>query len=194
VLTLYDADRCPYCARVRIVLAEKGIPYETVEIDLAERPAWLYEKNPAGKVPVLEEDAFCLPESVVIMEYLEERYPEPALLPSDPAERALVRVAIELFDSRFGDDYYAARRGDEVGRQRLDHRLAELGATLSGQDYLAGRFYSLADISYVPWLARAQTSLGVEFDAYPAIFAWLHRLAERPAVAAELELAAALAR
>jgi glutathione S-transferase len=85
VITLYDAARCPYCARVRIALAEKGIAYEPVEIDLSNRPAWLYEKNPAGRVPVLEEDTLILPESVVIMEYLEERYPEPALLPPDPA-------------------------------------------------------------------------------------------------------------
>ena len=66
MLTLYDADRCPYCARVRIVLAEKGLEHETVVVDLDDRPAWIYEKNPLGRVPVLEEDAFVLPESVVI--------------------------------------------------------------------------------------------------------------------------------
>ena len=70
MITLYDADRCPYCARVRIVLAEKGVEYEPVEIDLDDRPAWIYEKNPLGRVPVLEEDAFVLPESAVIDEYL----------------------------------------------------------------------------------------------------------------------------
>jgi glutathione S-transferase len=193
-MTLYDAARCPYCARVRIVLAEKGIAYETVEIDLDDRPAWLYEKNPLGKVPVLEEDALCLPESVVIMEYLEERYPDPPLLPADPAERALVRLAIERFDDRFGDDYYAARRGDGVGRQRFEHRLEELDRTLGGQRLLGGRAYSLADIAYVPWVSRAQSYLGVDLASYPAIAAWLERLAERPAVAAELELVAALAR
>ena len=75
MITLYDADRCPYCARVRIVLAEKSVPYETVVIDLADRPAWLYEKNPQGRVPVLEEDGLCIPESTVIMELLEERFP-----------------------------------------------------------------------------------------------------------------------
>ena len=67
-------------------------------IDLVDRPAWLYEKNPLGKVPVLEEDGFVLPESEVINEYLEERYPEPALLPADPAARALARLAIYRFD------------------------------------------------------------------------------------------------
>src|SRR5438093_1122357 len=88
MLTLYDAARCPYCARVRIVLAEKGVEFETVEIDLDDRPAWIYEKNVTGRVPVLEEDAFVLPESAVIMEYLEERYLEPPLLPADAAARA----------------------------------------------------------------------------------------------------------
>src|SRR6266705_4656762 len=99
MLTLYDAERCPYCARVRIVLAEKDVEYETVEIDLDDRPAWLYEKNPLGKVPVLEEDeGLVLPESVVIMEYLEERYPDPPLWPADAAERALARLLVERFD------------------------------------------------------------------------------------------------
>ena len=65
MLTLYDAARCPYCARVRIVLAEKDIEYETIEIDLSDRPAWIYEKNSTGRVPVVEEDAWVLPESAV---------------------------------------------------------------------------------------------------------------------------------
>jgi len=56
VITLYDAARCPYCARVRIVLAEKGIEVDVVEIDLRDRPDWIYEKNPSGRVPIVEED------------------------------------------------------------------------------------------------------------------------------------------
>ena len=55
-MKLYDAPRCPYCARVRIALAEKGIAYETVEIDLQNRPPWLYELNASGRVPVLDDD------------------------------------------------------------------------------------------------------------------------------------------
>jgi len=83
---LYDAARCPYCARVRIALAEKDLDFETVEIDLRNRPAWIYELNPSGRVPVLD-DGFVLPESLLIMEYLDERYPEHALLPEDLVER-----------------------------------------------------------------------------------------------------------
>ena len=194
MLTLYDADRCPFCARVRIVLAEKGVEYEDVQIDLSDRPAWLYEKNPLGKVPVLEEDAFVLPESPVIMEYLEERYPEPALLPADPAARALARLWLERFDDLIGDDYYAARRGDEDGRERLQARLVELEEALAGTPFLSGAGYGLADIAYVPWVLRARELLGVELEPWPSLLAWLDRLLERPAVAAELDVVAALPR
>src|SRR5215467_3725391 len=98
MLTLYDAARCPYCARTRIVLAEKEIEHEVVAIDLDDRPAWIYEKNPLGRVPVIEEDAFVLPESACIDEYLEERFPYPPLLPRDPAARANARLLVERFD------------------------------------------------------------------------------------------------
>jgi glutathione S-transferase len=179
VITLYDAERCPYCARVRIVLADKGVEHEVVAIDLSERPAWLYEKNPLGKVPVIEEDAFVLPESVVIMEYLEERYPEPALLPADPAARGLARLQVERFDDFLGDDYYAFRRGDP---NQLEERLAALD--LGHNDFV--------DIAYLPWVVRARHLLGIELPAQ--LDEWLERAAERPSIAAELDVVFALAR
>jgi glutathione S-transferase len=192
VLTLYDADRCPFCARVRIILAEKGIEYEAVVIDLADRPAWIYAKNPVGKVPVLEEDeGLVLPESAVIMEYLDERYPEPPLWPPDPAERALGRLWLDRFDDRLGDAYYALRRGEEGARERLERKLVDLARALEGSPFMSGRRYGLADIGYVPWILRARANLGVDLEPFPALAGWLERLGERPAVAAELELAAA---
>jgi RNA polymerase-associated protein len=191
VITLYDADRCPYCARVRIVLAEKGVEVETVQIDLADRPGWLYEKNPSGRVPVLEDELFVLPESQVIMEYLEERYPEPPLLPADPAERALARLAIFDFD-RFGDAYYALRRGEERARAWLERQLEALDARLAVRPFLSGSEFGLADIAYVPWILRARERMEVELEPYPAVEAWLERVSARPSVAAELELVAAL--
>jgi glutathione S-transferase len=189
-MILYDAARCPYCARVRIALAEKGLAYEPVEIDLRDRPAWLYTKNPSGRVPVLEEDGgLVLPESLVIMEYLDERFPEPALWPEDAAERALGRLWLDRFDVRLGDDYYALRRGDS---SQLDARLDELDAALEAQPFLSGREFGLADIGYVPWILRARSNLGVDLSPYESLSAWVERLAQRPSVAAELELTAAL--
>jgi glutathione S-transferase len=190
VITLYDADRCPYCARVRIALAEKGIEYETVEVDLADRPAWIYEKNPLGKVPVLEEDAFVLPESAVINEYLEERYPEPSLWPADPGERGLARLLVFRFDE-LSKPYYALRRGEDGTAEALGRALARLNVVLEAQPFLTGREFGLTDIAYVPWILRARDRMGVPLDSTPAVAAWLERLAERPSVAAELELVAA---
>ena len=190
MLTLYDADRCPYCARIRIVLAEKGLPYETVVVDLDDRPAWIYEKNPLGKVPVLEEDDFVLPESAVIMEYLEERYPEPPLWPADPAERAAGRLLLERFE-QLSRPYYALRRGDEDAREHLDAELAGLDSLLAGRPFLTGREFGLADAAYLPWILRAETMLGVDLDAHPALADWAARSGARPSVAAETALLAA---
>jgi glutathione S-transferase len=193
VLTLYDAARCPYCARVRIVLAEKDIPYEAVPIDLSNRPAWLYEKNPVGKVPVLEDAGWVLPESAVIAEYLEERFPEPVLLPADAAERALARLLIFRFED-FSDVYYAFRRGEEGMAEAFGQELAHLDELLTQMPYLTGREYGLTDVDYVPWVIRARELLGVSLEPYPALEEWLARLSQRPAIAAELDIVAALPR
>jgi glutathione S-transferase len=191
-LVLYDAPRCPYCARVRIVLEEKRIDFDVVEIDLSDRPAWLYEKNSTGRVPVVEEDGGrALPESAVIMEFLEERYPEPALLPSDPADRAAVRVVV-FRDRELTDPYYAFRRGEEGARERLDAALVRLDVTLAERPFLGGAEYGLADIAYIPWLLRVRDMLDVELGGYPALVDWLARLEDRPAIAAEAGIVAAL--
>ena len=191
MITLYDAARCPYCARVRIVLGEKGVGFDVVEIDLSDRPAWLYEKNATGRVPVLEEDGRPLPESAVIMEFLEERYPEPPLLPADPADRAAVRLLV-FRDQELTDPYYAFRRGEDEAGEQLDAALGRLDAILGERPFLGGTEYGLADIAYVPWLLRARDMLGVDLDGFQSLSDWLARLEERPAIAAEAGIVAAL--
>jgi glutathione S-transferase len=174
---LYDAARCPFCARVRLVLAEKGLEWETVEIDLSDRPAWLYELNPLGKVPVLDH-GFVLPESSVIMEFLEDRYPEPALLPDCPKERARARLAVFRFDELLGHEYYKFRRGEENAvAERLD--TLPLGQSL------------FVDFAYLPWLMRLRDVYDVTLP--PHVAERLEALEARPAVAAELEIVQALA-
>jgi len=191
VITLYDADRCPYCARVRIAVAEKGIEYETVEVDLDDRPAWIYEKNPLGRVPVLEEDTFVLAESAVIDEYLDDRYPEPPLWPADPAERALGRMLVFRFDE-LSRPYYALRRGEDGAADRFNVALGELDALLEGRPFLSGREFGLADIAYVPWILRARDRLDVDLGRFSALADWLARLEVRPSIAAEIEVVGSL--
>jgi glutathione S-transferase len=191
MLTLYDAPRCPYCARVRIALAEKDVEYEVLEVDLQNRPAWIYEKNATGRVPVVEDGGWLLPESAVIMEYLEERYPEPPLLAADPADRALARLWIFRHDD-FTRPYYALRREEDGAAERFDAELAKLDAALDARSWLGGAEFGLADIAYVPWVLRARDMLGVSLDDFPHVAAWAERLAERPSIAAEVEVVAAL--
>ena len=176
-MRLIDAARCPYCARVRLALAEKGLDYETVEVDLADRPQWLLELNPpGGRVPVLD-DGFTLPESEVIMAYLDERYPDPPLLRSDPSERAHARLLVHRFDESLGTDYYAFRRGDP-------HDLAgKLAALEVGQSLFA-------DLAYAPWVIRVRDMLGVELP--DRVAAWLADLERRPSVAAEVAVVRSL--
>lgn len=173
-MKLIDAKRCPYCARVRIALAEKGIEHDTVEVDLSDRPPWLLELNPpSGRVPVVDG----LPESQVIMELLEELHPEPVLLPADPAGRARARLLVHRFDANLGDDYYAFRRGDS------NDLAGKLDALEVGQSLFA-------DIAYIPWVIRARDMLGVTLP--PRVSTWLAELEQRPSVAAEVAIVRAL--
>jgi glutathione S-transferase len=162
---------------VRLALAEKELEYETVEVDLSDRPQWLLDLNPpSGRVPVLD-DGFTLPESEVIMAYLDDRYPERPLLPNDPAERAQARLLVHHFDENLGTDYYAFRCGDPNDLAgKLDS--LEVGQSL------------FADLAYVPWVIRARDLLGVELPGRVA--AWLDALEERPSVAAEVALVRSL--
>jgi glutathione S-transferase len=173
-MRLIDARRCPYCARVRIALAEKGIEPERVEVDLGNRPQWLLELNPpSGRVPVLDG----LPESEVIMEYLEELHPEPALLPSEAAARARARLLVHRFDANLGDDYYAYRRGDP---NELEQKLERLEA---GQSLWA-------DIAYAPWVIRVRDLFELQLPGRLA--AWLAELERRPSIAAEVAVVRSL--
>jgi glutathione S-transferase len=123
-------------------------------------------------VPVLD-DGFVLPESAVIMEYLDERYPAPPLLPDGAAARAQARVAVFRFDELLGADYYAYRGGAP------NELAARLEALPVGESLFV-------DVAFVPWIVRARELLGVELPA--RIADWLDDFAQRPAVAAEVDL------
>jgi glutathione S-transferase len=132
-----------------------------------------------------------LPESSVILEYLDERYPEPPLLPTDPGDRALARVLIFRHDD-FTKPYYALRREEDGAADAFDRELAKLDDQLERWPWLTGAAFGLADIAYVPWILRARDMLGVDLDRFTALTDWLERMLERPSVAAEAQVVAAL--
>jgi glutathione S-transferase len=100
-LTLFSARACPFAHRTRLVLGEKQLDFELVEIDLQNKPAWFNTVSVYGKVPALEHDGQRIVESAIVNEYLDEVFPTPALLPRAPAARALARIWIDYANTRF---------------------------------------------------------------------------------------------
>ncbi|MBI3014370.1 MAG: glutathione S-transferase family protein [Candidatus Tectomicrobia bacterium] len=153
MIKLYDYDGSPYCQRVRIVLAEKKLPYEKIPTDIrkgeARTPEYL-KLCPYGQVPVFVDGDAVLYESAIINEYLDEKYPTPALRPTDPARRAKMRILMDFFDHHLNIPYTAYRlefqkpEGErDTGlletkrREILDH-LKVLDQELEGKEYLLG--------------------------------------------------------
>ena len=179
-----------YNEKVRWALDYKGIAHHrrVLGADYLIR-AW--RATGQGKLPILWLDGRAIADSTRIIAALEERYPEPALWPAYPAERARGRLLVERFDS-FSRPYYALRRGEEDARERLDQQLASLDDLLAGRPYLTGREFGLADIAYLPWILRAESNLGVDLGSHSALADWVERVSERPSVAAERVVLAAL--
>lgn len=194
MLKLYDFPMSPRARKVRIVLAEKGLPYEKVTVDITKgeqkKPEFL-AVNPYGKVPALQDDGLAIYESTIIMEYLNDKYPNPPLLPVDPGQRACARVLMHYADNPY-DSALAALVGEvffkpkgqadqnviATAKQDLNVCFERLERALGGNDYLLGAF-SLADIGYAAW-APLFGPLQVEVPShYVHVAAWLNRLKER---------------
>jgi glutathione S-transferase len=125
-IDIVSAGTCPFAQRTRMVLLEKQIDFSLTEIDLDAKPAWFLEISPYAKVPVIRHGDAVLWESAVINEYLEEVFPEPALLPRDPLRRAQARVWIDFANSRMVPHVYKMMlRQDAEGQQAHAERLTE---------------------------------------------------------------------
>jgi glutathione S-transferase len=184
---------CPYVQRAAIVLAEKGVPFERIDIDLANKPDWFLALSPLGKVPVLvveqEGEEHVLFESAVIAEYLDETVGS-RLHPRDPLERARHRAWIEFASAALADvwSFYA---GDEAAfaaaRRALDAKLEKLEATLGDGPFFAGERFALVDAAFAPVFRYFDLfdRLLVHglFDRRPKLAAWRSALAARASVA-----------
>ena len=185
-LILHHADICPYCVRTRLVLDGKSVEYESVQVDLGDKPDYLRDLNPRNRVPVLITDGVALSESEALDEYLDERFPDPPMMPPDAEGRARVRALMRRFED-LSDAYYDARKDVPGGIEAFLDELDWVDDLLAQQEYLAGDQYTLAEPGYWPWIVRAGR-VGVELDRYPAILAWCERLETRPEYAQERSL------
>ncbi len=198
MMKLYDFLPCPFGQKVRIVLAEKSLTYELIQIDLAQgdqrRPEFL-RLNPFARVPVLVDEDSTVYDSTVIVEYLEDEYPEPPMLPAvgSSALRARARMFEDFADNSFtpqvgqlmAEMARAEAERDQARLQRLhrgiERALDYLNHELTGQQFLAGDF-SIADIGFAPRVL-VLGDLGVAAGANrPNVDAWIKRMVQRPSI------------
>jgi glutathione S-transferase len=142
------------------------------------------QRNPYGKVPVLVDGDGVIYESAIINEYLEEKFPEIRLLPTDLLRRSTVRIWIDFFNTRVhpAASDLAHNREPEKAREQLDRHLHRLDQELAGKRYIVDD-YSLADITFIPFYTR-QKRYGVAIDdRYSNVKRWGEDLIARPQVA-----------
>jgi glutathione S-transferase len=187
MMTLWHAWTCPYCQRVRIALAEKGIAHERRDVDLADKPRELFAVNPAGGVPVLVEEGRPVPDSLVILEYLEDRFPDPPLMPPDAAGRARVRLLWEAIRSGLATALGQIVKGGPeqraAGEDAARRALAALERDAPDDGYWVGRF-SNADVALAPFVLKLPEPLRPARLGLPRLAAWTARVVARPSVAA----------
>jgi stringent starvation protein A len=197
MLKLYDYPDCPFCQKVRVVLAEKDLEYEKVFVDLRkqeQKAAEFLRMNPYGKVPVLVDEDEVVYDSTIINEYLEDEYPLPRLMPEDSQGRAQVRLLEDYCDNSFIPPttmLLAQLRKPEGERdtQRVDQARDELRRCLyylrdklDGNEYLVGHEFTLADAAFAPRM-MVLGRLGFEFEpALAPVQAWLERIRSRASV------------
>ena len=157
------AEVCPFAQRTHLTLMEKGLDYDHAEVDLKNKPAWFEAVSPYSKVPVLKHDGAVVYESAIINEYIAERFPEPALMPSDPAARAMARVWIDYCNTRFIGAFYGvlSAKGAEAQGQaaaKLTDMMIYMEDSglgpLSSDPYWLGADVSLVDLAYWPFFER----------------------------------------
>jgi len=200
MIKLYDFKSSPNCQRVKVVLAEKNLSYEIVPVDLRKQEQKKLEYlnlNPYGKVPVLIDDSTVLYESLIINEYLNEKYPDPPLLPKDPAGKAKARILIDYGMTHFDSAYQKLRielmkdpkeQSQPVidgAKNDLRKLLQRFEDEIGDQQYLMGDF-SLVDADLIPRFTRLE-GFGVLPDpSLPRLGKYMERMKARPSVKAIL--------
>lgn len=180
---------CPYVQRAAIVLTEKGVAFDRVDIDLAHKPDWFLQLSPLGKTPVLMVDGEALFESSVICEYLDEIVP-PTLHPVDPLARARHRAWM-AFGSAVLDGiaaFYSAPDADTLAARAnvLRTRFEAVEAVLTQGPYFDGERFSMVDAVFGPVFRYFDVfdpyDDGAIFERTPKVRAWRLALAQRPSV------------
>lgn len=182
---------CPYAQRAHLVLDAKKIPHDVVNIKLSDKPEWYFERNPLGKVPAIEtESGDCLYESLIIADYLDEKYPETPLQPKDPMQKAKDRILVEHF-SKIPANIYKLFHGtdDTFDAILTDLDLFEKELTVRATRFFGGDVPGMLDYMIWPWFERidafsivAPDKFVVPADRYGKLNEWKEAMMEDDAV------------
>ncbi|XP_072383094.1 pyrimidodiazepine synthase-like [Diabrotica undecimpunctata] len=193
-IRLYSNRFCPYSQRVILVLDAKKISYEVVNINLSNKPDWLFDRVPGGKVPALEvENGEFIWESLIIVDYLEERYHQHHLYPKDPLQKAKDRILIEQFNRVINTMY---RIMVNIGRMNInDDEVISTGLSTfekelreRGTPFFGGTKPGMLDYMIWPWCERAEilkvfgNQHLLRRDKYKKLMEWRNQMTEETTV------------
>ena len=156
-MRLYSGTVCPYSHRCRIVLYEKGMDFEVIDVDQMDKSEDLAAINPYHKVPVLVERDLVLTEANIINEYIDERFPHPQLMPADPVMRGRARLFLHRFEQELYSHVNVIQQGGkpaEKARAIIRDNLSQLSQILVKQKFLLGTEFSMLDVAVAPLLWR----------------------------------------
>ncbi|KAH8240165.1 hypothetical protein KR032_011725, partial [Drosophila birchii] len=198
VLRYFSMGFCPFSHRVHLLLTLKKIPHHKIYIDLIEKPEWYKDYSPLGKVPALQlthlEDQPTLVESLVIAEYLDEKYPSPRLFPTDPLHKALDKILIDRFTPVVSAVYPVLTCNPNApadALQKFENALDVFEQELAkrGTPYFAGQTIGIVDYMIWPWFERfpsmkINTEQKYELDAkrFAKLLTWRDLVAQDEAV------------
>lgn len=185
MMRLYSGTVCPYSHRCRIVLFEKGMDFEVIDVDLHNKSEDLAIINPNNKVPVLVERDLVLYEANIINEYIDERFPHPQLMPPDPVMRARARLVLHNFENDLFTHVNAIEHGGqksaEGSRVAIRDSLTQLAPILEKQKFLMNDEFSMLDVALAPLLWRLEHyDIQLPRQATP-VLKYRERLFSRPA-------------
>ncbi|TAN10153.1 MAG: glutathione S-transferase [Burkholderiaceae bacterium] len=189
MMVLYSGTTCPFSHRCRFVLFEKGMDFEIRDVDLFNKPDEINAMNPYGQVPILVERDLILYESNIINEYIDERFPHPQLMPSDPVDRARVRLFLlnfekELFTHVGVLESHATRNNAKAidkARSTIRDRLTQMAPVFVKNRFILGDTFSMLDVALAPLLWRLDY-YGIELSKNSApLLKYAERVFSRPA-------------
>ncbi len=158
MMRLYSGTVCPYSHRCRIVLFEKGMDFEVIDVDLMNKSEDVAAINPYNKLPVLVERDLILYEANIINEYIDERFPHPQLMPPDPVMRGRARLLLHRFElelySQIQTIEQGAAKAADKSRMTIRDNLTQFAQILAKQKFLLGEEFSMLDVAIAPLLWR----------------------------------------